>query len=98
MLYCVFQIAKMVRMLKELHAHKERTERQAMRERVAKHRKARRQQDQDRDLRQKEARKLAFRTLGKLEERNKKHQQDWGRGRVMNMYISTQHEFLWADW
>ncbi|GAB1606535.1 ribosome biogenesis protein BMS1 homolog [Argonauta hians] len=61
------KVAKLMRMFRELHKSKERTERSKMRDRVEKHRKVLAKEEEKKVQRLKDIKKVVYRRLGKME-------------------------------
>eukprot|EP00106_Octopus_bimaculoides_P008936 XP_014776378.1 PREDICTED: ribosome biogenesis protein BMS1 homolog [Octopus bimaculoides] len=61
------KVAKLMRMFRELHKHKEREERMKMRERVDKHRAVLAKEEEKKVQRLKDIKKVVYRRLGKME-------------------------------
>lgn len=66
-----FQIAELMKRMKELHAHKMRQNRVQMRLRAAQHEKEQAKIEAKRELKHKEIKKQVYRALGKAEKRKK---------------------------
>ena len=72
-MFVMLQVAKVLKMLKTLQEHKNRTEHSKMRDRAAKHEKLMEKVNAKRSDKRKEVKKQAYRALGKLERRKNKY-------------------------
>ena len=70
------QTAQMMRMLKQLYEHKMKQRHHEMRQRAGEHEKQQAKIEGRRQLKHKEIKKHAYRVLGQIEKKKKKHKQD----------------------